>query len=102
MKNERITAGDLNALTDSDLENLIKAARAELNDRTTNTLKFVAHVGLFKIETNGCGEVFLTVEQTKLRLSEVRGCIMVTFSSPNGSFIPHNINGLPAMIFESK
>jgi hypothetical protein len=92
----------LNKLTDPELELLIRAARAELNDRNTNTLKFVAQVGLFKIETNGSGEVFLTVRKTMLRLGDVGvGGIRVTFSSPNGSFIPNNINGLPAMIFES-
>lgn len=59
----------------------------------------VAIVGQIEIETNGSGEVFLTHGKTKLRISDVRGGLMVTFVGNGGSFIPHNINGLPAMIF---
>jgi hypothetical protein len=58
----------------------------------------VAKVGKFLIETNGSGEVFITVGKTGLRISDIRDCIMVTFTG-NGKFIPHNVNGLPAMVF---
>ena len=62
-------------------------------------MEYVAKVGRFVIETNGSGEVFLTVGKTKLRITDIREDIQVTFSGNGGEFIPHNVNGLPAMIF---
>ena len=62
-------------------------------------MEYVAKVGRFVIKTNGSGEVFLTVGKTKLRITDIREDIQVTFSGNGGEFIPHNVNGLPAMIF---
>jgi hypothetical protein len=65
----------------------------------------VAQVGRFVIETNGSGEVFLTVGKTKLRVSNgYNDDIQITFAagSRNGEFIPDNINRLPAMIFRGR
>lgn len=61
----------------------------------------IAMVGKFLIETNGSGEVFLTVGSTKLRITNIRDDIQVTFTN-GGEFIPHNVNGLPAMVFRGR
>ena len=62
-------------------------------------MRHIAQVGNFTIETNGSGEVFLTVGKTSLRITDVRETIQITFSGNGGEFIPHNVNGLPAMVF---
>ena len=62
-------------------------------------MQYVSKVGNFVIETNGSGEVFLTAGDTRLRITDHRDDIEITFSGNGGEFIPHSVNGLPAMRF---
>jgi len=63
----------------------------------------VTKVGRFLVETNGSGEIFLTVGKTILRISNIHrepsDDIRVTFSGNEGIFIPDNVGGKPAMVF---
>jgi hypothetical protein len=62
-------------------------------------------IGDFQITTNGSGEVFLTLGETKLRISSVANDgirIIHAYARFNGHFIPDNINGIPAMIFRGQ
>jgi hypothetical protein len=45
-------------------------------------MRHIAQVGNFTIETNGSGEVFLTVGKTSLRITDVRETIRVSESEP--------------------
>lgn len=59
----------------------------------------VTNIGKFEVLTNDVGEIFLVLGKTMLRVSDMDRDIRITFASRDGQFIPHNVDGCPAMIF---